>query len=233
MTFLPPEINLPICFSRKDLKAELGKNIRALDGCIGRALKRSEIIQLKNGLYMASTIYLHEPDKIKIAEYIASQLCQPSYISLEYVLEIHQMLPLRSLRSVTSITSKTSRTFENFSGKYSYTNIKPSVYAGFEEVAFQNSRSYRHTYHMATKAKALFDYLYLNSKFGRRNEKYLHHQLFQDSAFQWEHFSEEDLKEFDGHVWKSNSYKMMRILRAINGYFEKKKFDIWAEELLR
>lgn len=177
---------------------------------------------------MAAEKYIQEPDKPKLTEFIASQLYRPSYISLEYVLEKHGIIakvdgPIR----ITSITTKNTSNLENFAGYYEYTNIKTSIYFGFEKVAFRDS-----TYHIATKAKALFDYIYLNAELNCRNEKHLYNQLFKDSIYRWENFSEEDFKQFDSYVWKSNSRKMMKIREVMERYFEGKKFDMWAKAIL-
>lgn len=85
---------------------------------------------------------------------------------------------------------------------------------------------------MATKAKALFDYLYLNKNLHCRNKKRLNDELFKQSRIQWQNFSEEDFEEFGHYVWKSNSAKMIDIWEIINKHFESKKFDVWAKELL-
>ncbi len=177
---------------------------------------------------MATTFYLQESDKTKLTEYIASQLYQPSYISLEYVLEKHHLLFPKDVNSaVTSLTTKTNRAFTNFSGTFAYSNIKPSIYFGYEKATF-----HKDTYHIATKAKALFDYLYLNSNLNYRNQKYLHHQLFNEQSIQWHNFSEDDFEQFETYVWKSNSKKMMTIREVIDRYFQGKKFDRWAKSIL-
>lgn len=194
---------------------------------IKRALKNGSLLLLKRGLYLNVNAYLHESDQADLFEFIASRLHQDSYISLEYVLQKHQMILTSALKSITSITLKQTYCYKNFAGKFIYKNIKPACYFGFKKTKFRNR-----TYLIATRAKALFDYLYLRPEFGSRNEKYLHRQLFQKSPLKWENFSEEDFKEFDGYVWKSNSFKMMRLNRVIERYFENKRFDTWSKELL-
>lgn len=227
MTFLGNH-TLPICFSKKDLHALIPSSAIALNGRIQRAIKSKKMLKLKNGFYITAERYIQESDKIKLTECISSQLYRPSYISLVYVLEKHHILHLADRPTlITSITTKNTSTFKNFCGSFLYSNVKPSIYFGFEEVIFREN-----TYHIATKAKALFDYLYLNSELDCRNEKHLYHQLFKDSQFQWNNFSEEDFKQFDSYVWRSNSFKMMTIRRVIESYFEGKKFDMWAKAIL-
>lgn len=208
-----------------------GRTHRALDGQIHRALKTNIFIRLKNGLYMATSNYLQEQNKVQLLECTAHHIYQPSYLSLEYVLEkYHLLTPTMPQMSIplTSITTKTNRTFTNFAGTFIYRNIKSNLYFGYEEMSFRDK-----TYHVATKTKALFDYLYLKREFGTRREKHLYVELFKKSPIQWGNFSEKDLEQFESYVWKSNSFKMMRILRAIEKHFENKKFEAWKEELLK
>ncbi len=207
--------------------SEFQLNSQAAQARIKRAFKSGSLLPLRKGLYLTSASYNHESNRVELAEFVASKLRSPSYISLEYVLERSHLLPPRSVLSVTSITDDQTSTFENFLGNFVYRNIKPSCYFGFEEVKFRDQ-----VYHVATKAKALFDYLYLRPEFGSRSEKYLRIQLFKKSSLQWENFSEGDFEQFESYVWKSNSFKMMRLRRVVGAYFEGKKFDAWRKQLL-
>lgn len=218
--------DLPICFTKKDLLSRFDIRLKALEARISRSLKNKTFFKLKNGLYILTDAYLREPNKVQLAEYITTQIYEPSYLSLEYILESHHVLSLRSARSLTSITTKSNRTFTNFAGSFVYSNIKPSCFFGFEDMKFHEC-----TYRVATKAKALFDYFYLNSDLDYRNQKRLQHQLFKDLSIQWQNFSEEDFQQFDAYVWKSNSFKMMKVRRIIEKYFDKKKFNAWAKDL--
>ena len=224
MTFLAGHENSP-CFTKQDLTLSFEGSANALNDRVKRALKSKKLLQLKKGLYMTSIFYFNEPDKTKLTEFIASQLCHNSYLSLEYVL--HKYHLLFETPTITSITTKTNRTFTNFSGTFQYSNMKESLYFGFEEVIFHN-----HLYLIATKAKALFDYLYLRSDL-HRSVKYLKHQLFEELGIQWAYFSEQDFEQFDQYVWKTNSHKMMKIWQILNDHFNKKNFSKWAKELLK
>ncbi|MCX6733831.1 MAG: hypothetical protein NTX63_03375 [Candidatus Peregrinibacteria bacterium] len=220
--------SLPICFSKHELRALSPGTPMMLNGRIQRALKSGKLLKLKKGMYVVAENYIQESDKTKLTEFVASQLYRPSYISLEYVLEKHGMLtradgPIL----ITSITTKNTSNFKNFAGNYTYRNVKPSIYFGFEKVIFRDN-----AYHIATKAKALFDHLYLNAKLDCRNGKRLYNQIFKEAAYRWENFSEEDFRQFDSYVWKSNSRKMMKIREVIEKYFDGKKFDMWAKAIL-
>ncbi len=223
--------DVPICFTTREFFSLFQEPERTLKGRIEQALKKNRFLSLKKGLYLLSDTYLHEPDKTQLTEYIASQIYSPSYLSLEYILEKHGLLLPSQNRPITCITTKTTRTFTNLISTFTYSNIKSAVFFDFEERTYQGQ-----IYHVATKAKALFDYLYLKSDMPRRNEKRLKHWLTQESGIQWANFSQEDCKDFNRYVWKSNSFKMMKILRILDQHVNKEKsdrdFDAWAKQLL-
>lgn len=213
--------DLPFCFTRRNIPTTTHSRIK-------RGLQNGHILLLKKGCYMFSSTYLHEPDKIHLTEFVASQLYAPSYISVEYVLRQCALLKSDSPMHLTSVTTKTNRLFENSLARYSYSNLKSSLFFGFEERFFRGQ-----AYLVATKGKALFDYFYLRPGLALRNRKTLRRQIMEELGFVWTNFSEEDFKEFDQYVWKSNSAKMMKIWHVLDEYFSGKKFDAWAQELLR
>ncbi len=225
----------PHCFTKKYLISKFVGKLETLNSSIRRALKNKKLLQLKNGLYVSTSSYLNKPDKIKFAEFIASQLYAPSYLSLEYVLQKHHLLfPDQNQSKITCISTKTNRKFINFAGTFSYSRIKKSFYFGFEKIPYKTAKNEtlkKHFYYVATKAKALFDYLYLKPDLRYRNLRKLKHQIFIESGILWANFSEEDFKEFDKFVWKSNCKKMMAVLRVLSEYFEGKEFDRWAKKL--
>lgn len=212
-------------FTKKNLILKNRRTVGALDKNIYRKMKNKKILQLKRGLYVDAKAYLEETEKTKLIELISAKLCSPSYISLEYALNKYHLLFYAGI--ITAITTKTNRHFKNFAGNFKYFNLKKSLFCGFEEFMFNGQK-----YKMATKAKALFDYLYLKSDLHYRNLKKLKRQLFEKSGICWNNFSQEDFRKFDKYVWQSNSAKMMRVWEIINNYFQGKKFDSWAKELL-
>ena len=197
----------------------------ALSARIHRRIANKELLVLKKGLYLPSYVYLNEPDKITLTEFISSQMC-PSYLSLDYILHKNHLL-LKSSDTITAISTRSNRVFKNFLGTFRYRNLKELFYFGFERGSF-----HCHNYYFATKAKALFDYFYLNSSLAYRNKKKLRGQLLEESEIQWAYFSAEDFQQFDKYVWQSNSKKMMRILYVLQEYFQNKNFNVWAKSLL-
>ncbi|MEK7547503.1 MAG: hypothetical protein AAB540_01275 [Patescibacteria group bacterium] len=201
--FLEPYNKVP-CFTKQNLKLIFKGSNDALDERIKRALKNKQILTLKKGLYISNLYYLQEPDKSGLKEFISSKLRYPSYLSMEYVLSKFGLLT-EGVFITTSITIKSGRIYQNFLGNYKYSNIKKDLFCGYEEMKF-----YKNTYFIATKAKALFDLLYL-----KRNLGDLKKELLSDLRINWENFDSKDFSLFKKYVLKSKSQKMLKILKII------------------
>jgi len=70
---------------------------------------RNLIIRIKRGLYALPDTQLSEL-------FIANKLFEPSYISREFALSYHRIIP-ETVYEITSVTTKTTQRFEN--GSYS------------------------------------------------------------------------------------------------------------------
>ncbi len=192
------------CFTKKNLGIYFKGSEFALNERIKRSLENERIAKLKKGLYTTDIYYLKEPNKMEFKEFIASKLRFPSYLSSEYVLSKYNLLT-EATYPLTSITLKTGRFYQNSLGTYKYSNIKESLYFGFKEVSF-----YQNIYFVATKAKALFDFLYLKRNLGDLNT-----EILESLRINWENFSFGDFLLFKKCVSKSMSKKMEKISKTL------------------
>lgn len=107
---------------------------------------------------------------------IANLIIQPSYISFETALSFYGILPQFSY-SITSATTERSKKIEVDNKYFEYTKIDNRLFNGYlKEQSFL----------IASKEKALFDYLYLASKGLRSTD-----------------ISEWDLSEIDHNIYRS------------------------------
>jgi len=114
--------------------------------------KKGDIIRIKNGLYALAS------RKNDLApEHIAFRLYEPSYVSLEWALQKHGLMPDIPF-NVTSVTAKATRTFKNPFGAFFYRSVKPDLFFGYEKREDAPGQPYL----LAEPEKALLDYLYLN-----------------------------------------------------------------------
>lgn len=115
-----------------------------------RYTKRGFIIRLKRGLYAF-------PDALPSDLYIANKLYSPSYISLEFAMAYHGVIP-EIVYEITSVTTKATRRFEvKTLGKvFSYRKIKKAAYIGYNLQKSQDK-----SFNIADAEKAFVDANYL------------------------------------------------------------------------
>jgi predicted transcriptional regulator of viral defense system len=184
---------------------ELGDN--SLYANIKRWIKQGLILKLKNGLYVTNGYYVSRENKESYVEFIANKLREPSYLSLEYVLHTYGILA-EAVYALTSVTLKSKCSYKNKLGRFSYRNLKPELFFGFdlcEKDGFQIN--------LATKAKALFDYLYYKFK----PVSVITRQAVAALRLNLEEFSKKDLAEFDRYVKKAGARKYLCLTKLVEG----------------
>jgi predicted transcriptional regulator of viral defense system len=120
-----------------------------------RWAQAGHILTLKKGVYMTRRFYeQHQADEaFPLA--VSSILVPQSYVSLDFILQQHNLLT-EITYPVTCITTKNTRIIENTVGTFWYRSIREDLYTGFSISEYYGVR-----YARASLAKALFDYLYL------------------------------------------------------------------------
>jgi predicted transcriptional regulator of viral defense system len=110
-------------FTPLDVQRFLGRSKIAVRFLVHRLKKQGYIQSLKRGIYKLSDEQV--PDL-----YLANKLYEPSYVSLEFALSYHRVIP-ETVYEITSITPKTTRHFETLGKIYSYRRVKKSAFAGY------------------------------------------------------------------------------------------------------
>ncbi|MBI2252834.1 MAG: hypothetical protein HYU63_08885 [Armatimonadetes bacterium] len=153
-------------FSFKDLLLFYPQEKRAgFKNMLYRWKNKGWIYPLKRSLYEITY-----PKDFNIPDmYIANNLYNPSYVSLETALSNYSIIPEVSM-AVTSITTKPTRIFKNKHGLFIYHTVKPDVFTGYyieKQGAFNIL--------IAEPEKALVDYIYFKTyrskKFNFRDER--------------------------------------------------------------
>ena len=162
-----------------------------------RWLKQGALIKLKRGVYTTDSYFKQLDDKNTYLEFITNKLRYPSYLSLEYVLSKGQVLT-ETVYSYTAITQKTTRAYSNELGTFSYRNISDKLFTGFKIIK-KNGFEIA----IASKAKALFDYIYL--KMFRKSLITI--EMLNDLRLNLEEFTKEDAGEFSKYCELSNIQK--------------------------
>ena len=136
-------------FDSQALLDELREYDRPRDK-ITSLLRQGAIVRVKKGIYVFGAKYRRRPFSTEV---LANMICGPSYISLDYALHYHGLIPER-VEAVTSVTISRSRRFSTPVALFTYHNIHIQAYAiGIDQVEPQNGCSFL----IATPEKALAD----------------------------------------------------------------------------
>jgi len=192
------ELNTASYFNKNTLQQVAPISDNALYSNIKRWLKQNIIIQLKRGTYVTNDYYIRLPEKQAYLEFIANKLKSPSYLSLEYVLQKYSLLT-EGVYAFTSITLKKTNTYKNKLGLFTYSNISQNPFTGYKIV---NKEGFQ--IKEASKAKALFDFLYLRLL----SVKNINKSLIDSFRFNLDEFSQKDQKEFKSYVKLSKIKKL-------------------------
>ncbi|MDP3066095.1 MAG: hypothetical protein Q8N08_05080 [Methanobacteriaceae archaeon] len=138
-------------FSASDIRALFGVSAVAASALLCRYKKQGFILQLKQGFYVF-------PDALPPDVCIANKLYSPSYISLEFALSYHGVIP-ETVYEITSVTTKATRRFETLGKIFSFRKIKKAAYTGYE---IQKQRGL--SFYIADIEKAFVDTNYLRLK---------------------------------------------------------------------
>ena len=117
---------------------------------ISALLAKGSIVRVKKGLYILGESLRRRPF---CRELLANLIYGPSYVSLEYALHYHGLIPERA-EVVTSVTCGRSRSFDTPVGPFSYRMIPMEAFrTGMDLVELDDGRSFL----IATPEKALAD----------------------------------------------------------------------------
>ncbi len=117
-----------------------------------KLIKSNELIRVKKGLYVFGKEYQRRPYSLEV---LANLIYGPSYLSFEYALSYHNLIPERVTR-VTSACSKRIKHFHTPVGEFIYYYVpQPKFPVG---ITWESIDEQTH-FLIASKEKALADYL--------------------------------------------------------------------------
>ena len=118
-------------------------------GKIRREVQGGRLVQVARGLY--------ETDAHSDGKYLAGAIYGPSYLSFDYALSVHALIP-EAVYTYTSATFQKGKTkrYENAFGTFLYRDVPAAVYPLGVEIRVERGYSYQ----IASPEKALCDKLY-------------------------------------------------------------------------
>lgn len=134
-------------FTLLDVRRIFGISKIAATFLLYRYAKRDLIRRLKRGLYVFDEVILPDP-------FLANKLYEPSYVSLEFALSYHRIIP-ETVYEITSVTTKAPRRFAVREKLFTYRHIRKEAFTGY---ALDKQRGV--SFLMAEPEKAFVDLMY-------------------------------------------------------------------------
>lgn len=113
-------------FTPLDIRRSVGGSTTATRFLVHRWKESGKIVSLRRELYAFSEAHLPEP-------FIANKLCEPSYVSLEFALSYHRIIP-ENVYTITSVTTRRTKEFRSQGKLYSYRTMKREAFTGYSTV---------------------------------------------------------------------------------------------------
>ena len=134
--------------------ASLLRDYKRPNDKISEWLAEQKLIPIKRGLYVVSPALTGGLISLPL---VANALYGPSYVSLEFALNHHGLIP-EAVHQITSVTTRRAKTYDTTLGRFSYQTLPMKVYPiGVQSV----KNDMGHFYMMASPEKALCDMLML------------------------------------------------------------------------
>ena len=133
-------------------------------------LRRGVIIRVKKGIYVFGQRYARRPFA---REVLANMIYGPSYVSLEYALHYHGLIPER-VEAVTSVSVGRNRRFATPVGLFLYSTAPLKAY----QIGIDQAEVDGRTFLIATPEKALCDKIYNDRGTGIRSQTEMRKYLF-------------------------------------------------------
>ncbi len=140
--------------------------------------------------------------------FIATQIVHPSYLSLEWALQYHGMIP-EAVENPTCVTTKRPQCIQAIGRLFLYHHIQPNLLTGFTAVSFDGLLA-----PVATAEKALFDVIYFHVQRHRFTTAWLSELRLQDM----DNF---DIKTFFSFARKSSKWGLQEAIEEAADFIRK------------
>ncbi len=143
------------------------EDIRGVFGSVDRRrlhewVKKGYVTPLIKGFFVFSEFLGAEGLELLIS----NKIYEPSYVSSEYVMSQHSLIP-EAVYAITAVSTRKTNRFSTVAGEYSYRKIKGELFTGYDLkkviVNFAGKQKER-IVRIASLEKAFFDFLYFRNK---------------------------------------------------------------------
>ena len=186
------------------IKSILIKNrYKSINDKISYMKEKGLLYSLKKGLYVYNSPFLKT---LVSREIIANNIYGPSYISYDYALSYHALIPER-VDEVSSATTKNAKRFSNKYGVFSFKHMDTKLFALGVNIATAKQGNFM----IASPEKALCDKIYTTRALSIRSKKAMLEYLIDDIRIDMDELDSFDLnivKEYI-NITKSTRVKFL------------------------
>jgi len=172
-----------------------------------KLLESGAVVRIKKGLYTFGEDFRKEPIS---REYVANLIYGPSYVSLDYALSYHGLIPER-VDVITSVTVKRSKEFHTPFGVFSYRMVTSNRYS----IGVMLEQAGKVSFLIASPEKALIDKVWTDKRFHGSTLSEYHAYLTEDLRIDLEAISNLDLSRLQSIVSRYDSAKINTLLQFI------------------
>lgn len=177
---------------------------------VTKLLRRGDVVRVKKGIYILGPQVRKET--VVSREILGNLLYGPSYLSLEYALSWHQLIP-EHVEAVTSVTMHKSKAFATPLGHFTYHHVKTGYYPyGQLAEVLPDGRGFL----LASPEKAIADKVYFAH--GLKTHFDLRQYLFSDLRIDPEGFSRLDTAFFHELAAVENKASLRILAELIREY---------------
>jgi len=206
-TFKERYYELPVIDSR-NITVLGSENVQTVRNQLTRWARRGLLIPLRKGMYVFNA---HDRSREISELYIANQLYEPSYVSLETALSFYGIIPERVVR-ITSLSTRKTKTFVNPLGTFVYRHVQPEAFRGFVQIELGGVNVF-----MAEREKAIVDFVYFNlAQFSKGNSNSV--ELLTD-GYRFQELGEVNEERLFMYAGCFTSKKLMRVMYAVKPLF--------------
>lgn len=173
---------------------------------ISRLMRSGEMVQLKRGLYLRS-----DPATMPSLGLIANHLLGPSYVSLDFALQYHGLIP-EAVLEVSSVTTRRAKTFKTPLGHFVYIHAAEDWYRpGLSLATTEGNLNYL----IASPEKALCDKIAFTPRLNVASVQRMQQYLFDDLRIDEANVAEFDLQVIEACAQTGTKQRSLRALLTV------------------
>lgn len=159
---------------------------------VSQLSRSGKLIRIKRGMYVLDQNFQSYKNYPEYLAVIACLIKPPAYLSLDYVLRKYNVLT-EATYGYTLITTKKRALITSKLGSFRFYEMSKSLFTGYNSYKFLD-----YEYYEATKAKALFDWLYYRTGTIMIDKPGIN--LVEDLRLNLESFTKEDFLELQSYT---------------------------------